>query len=75
MQQHPQSFDFSGLTVGDRIELAMALWDSVRDTVDEPLTPAQHEELNRRIAAIDAGEMPFSPWEEVKERLLAQLHK
>ncbi len=34
------------------------------------LTPAQQQELERRIAASDRGELTYSSWETVKEHLL-----
>jgi putative addiction module component (TIGR02574 family) len=66
---HP--FDFSLLSPAERILLAEDLWDSVAQEQDAPdLTPAQKEELHRRLAAADRGEMTYSPWQDVKRRLL-----
>ena len=66
---HP--FDFSRLTPAERILLAEDLWDSVTAEQDvPPLTPAQQEELQRRLAAADRGEMTYSSWQDVKRRLL-----
>jgi len=57
MTDTPPLFDFSHLTVAERIELAMKLWDSVIPHADQvPITDAQKQELDRRIA-YDAGEM------------------
>jgi putative addiction module component (TIGR02574 family) len=71
MTDKPQPFDFSHLTVAERIELAMQLWDSILPHADQvPLTEAQKQELDRRMAAYDAGDMPpGSPWEEIEQQL------
>lgn len=48
---HPL-FDFTSLTPSQRVELAMALWDSLPvDSTEPPLTDAQHAELLRRADA------------------------
>ncbi len=64
--------DIASLTPAQRILLAEALWDSVAATqTAPPLTSAQREELERRMAAADRGEMKYSSWAEVKRRLLS----
>jgi putative addiction module component (TIGR02574 family) len=69
-------FDFSHLTVDERIELAMQLWDSIHPYADQiPVTEAQMQELDRRMAAYDAGEMSCSTWDAVKRRLTALFRK
>jgi putative addiction module component (TIGR02574 family) len=66
---HP--FDFSQLTPAERILLAEDLWDSLTLEQDAPsLSAAQQEELQRRLAAADRGDMAYSPWEDVKHRIL-----
>jgi len=65
-------FDYSRLTTAERILLAEDLWDSLAaDHQSLSLTPAQQEELQRRLAAAERGEVSYSPWEEVKRRLLS----
>jgi putative addiction module component (TIGR02574 family) len=68
---HPsRPFDFSHLSPAERILLAEDLWDSVAAEQDvPPLTPEQQEELERRLALADRGEMAYSPWQDVKRRL------
>ena len=73
MQQHTEPFDFSHLTHDERIDLAMALLGSVKET--SGITKEQEAELEHRQKLMDAGQMPFSPWEEVKARLLAAIPK
>ncbi|CAN5142208.1 addiction module protein [soil metagenome] len=70
MTNSPNSFDFSELSVAERILLVQDLWDSIAAEPDAfPLTQDQEEELERRVAAADRGELRFSPWQEVKKRL------
>jgi putative addiction module component (TIGR02574 family) len=66
-----KDFDYSQLSSAERILLAQELWDSVEPEARSwPLTAEQQAEIERRIAAIDAGTMPTYPWEDVKQRLL-----
>ena len=70
MSDLTRPFDFSHLSPDERILLAEDLWDSVTAQQDAPpLTPAQKEELRRRLAAADRGEMTYSLWKDVKRRL------
>ncbi len=70
MTQSSTPFDYSQLTPKERILLAQELWDSAfNDLQDFPLTDDQMAEIERRMAAVDAGQMPTYPWEEVKQRL------
>jgi putative addiction module component (TIGR02574 family) len=63
--------DIARLSPAERILLAEDLWDSLAAGQNPPaLTPAQLEELERRLAAADRGEMTYSSWDEVKRRLL-----
>jgi len=58
--------------VPERIELAMALWDSIAEPELQdqlPLTDAQKAELDRRLAEHDRDPSRGIPWEEVQRRL------
>lgn len=71
MSSTSRPFDFSHLSPAERILLAEDLWDSVTGDQDAPpLTSSQMEELHRRLAASDRGETTYSPWADVKRRLL-----
>ncbi|MEO2089600.1 MAG: addiction module protein [Gemmataceae bacterium] len=63
--------DISKLTPAECILLAEELWERARACPEAVPVPAEHlEEINRRIAAIDAGEMPpGDDWEIVRARL------
>jgi putative addiction module component (TIGR02574 family) len=63
-----RELDISHLTPAERLQLIDKLWDSLSDK-DIPVPPEHMEELNRRLEAEARGEMTFSPWEEVKQRL------
>lgn len=59
------------LSPADRLDLLGELWDSIAAEPDQvPVTDAQKQDLDRRIAAIDANPTAGSSWEEVKARLL-----
>jgi putative addiction module component (TIGR02574 family) len=49
-----------------RAELAAELLASLEGPADPD---AERAEIERRIAAIEAGTMPLEPWEEVRRRI------
>jgi len=60
------------LSVSERIILAEQLWDSVlhqEDTIE--LTENQQLELDRRMQAYQADNNIGSPWQDVKNRVIA----
>jgi putative addiction module component (TIGR02574 family) len=60
------------LSAGDRIEIAMALWDSLAAPERETqlaLTPEQEAELDRRLAEHIANPASAIPWDEVRRKL------
>lgn len=67
-------FDISRLTPAECILLAEQLWEQARVHAEAiPVTPAQLEELNHRLDALEEGTMdPGEPWEAVRERLWGQ---
>lgn len=61
------------LPPADRVEIALALWDSLDDTeVDAllPLTEEQKAELDRRTAEHERDPDSAVPWEQVRRELL-----
>ena len=61
------------LTIAERILLVEEIWDSIAETPEAvPITAAQQEELDRRLAAYEADPKAGSSWEEVKARLRGQ---
>jgi putative addiction module component (TIGR02574 family) len=60
------------LSASDRIEIAMALWDSLAETDRDAqlaLTPEQEAELDRRLAEHIANPASAIPWDEVRRKL------
>ena len=58
-----------GLSVGEKIELLDLLWESLEAEIP-PLTQAQRDELDYRIARHEQNPADVIPWEQVKARLL-----
>ena len=68
--------EFRKLSVTERIQLVEDIWDSI--AVDSPdavqLTPAQREEIQRRLQAHDADPSTAVPWEQVRSELFKRNH-
>ncbi len=57
----------------DRIRLVQAIWDTIAADQDHPdLTEAQKQELDRRIAELDASPENVLTWEEIKAHVRSQ---
>jgi putative addiction module component (TIGR02574 family) len=52
-----------------RAELASELLASLDGPADPNAEKAWDDEIERRIAAIEAGTMPLEPWERVRQRI------
>lgn len=62
------------LTPGERLDLAVALWESVEGEARQPaLSARQRELLLERIAEDDESPNEGAPWLEVKRKILAAL--
>jgi putative addiction module component (TIGR02574 family) len=58
------------LSVEDRIQLVEAIWDSISEHPDSlPITDAQREELDRRLAEHRRNPQDARPWSEVRDSL------
>lgn len=60
------------LSARERVEIAMALWESLTDVEREAelaLTPEQEAELDRRLAEHIANPGSAIPWDEVRRKL------
>lgn len=65
-----KTVDIASLSVSERIQLAEELWDSVAIIdADIPLTPAQIEELDRRLDDLERNPDAGVPWDVVRTRL------
>jgi putative addiction module component (TIGR02574 family) len=61
------------LPVEERLKLVEALWESVAECPEAlALTPAQKQELDRRLTAYERDPDAGVPWAELKHRLLAR---
>ena len=58
------------MSVAERVQLAQDVWDSVVvDSSKLPLTDAQRQELDRRLASYRADPTAGSSWELVRARI------
>jgi putative addiction module component (TIGR02574 family) len=60
------------LPASQRVEIAMALWESLTEAEREAelaLTPEQEAELDRRLAEHVANPGSAIPWDEVRRKL------
>lgn len=63
-------FDFTKLSIAERIQLAEDLWDSIpSEGADLPLTEAQKAELDRRLEDLEHDPNAGESWEVVRARL------
>ncbi len=56
------------LSPAERLDLIEELWDSL-DDADVPVSPAQQDELDRRLASADADLARGKTWEQVEAGL------
>jgi putative addiction module component (TIGR02574 family) len=62
------------LSVEDRLTLAEQLWDSIAEQLNGlPLSPAQQQEVDRRLAAHRTNPQAAIPWEQVEAEARARL--
>jgi len=60
----------SRLEIAERIELVEAIWETLSaDPHSLPVSPAHQEELDRRLADLEAHPDAGSSWAKVRERL------
>jgi len=61
------------LSAEDRLRLIDALWESVPPDADVPLHEDWAPELERRVAALEAGESPTVAWTRIRDEALARI--
>jgi len=66
--------DASELSERDRATLAGLLIESLEAEPDADVEAAWSDEIKRRVADIDSGNVETIPWEEVRRRLLDRLN-
>ena len=58
------------LSVTERLALVQEIWDSIAAIPDQlPLTEAQKQEMDRRLADLDANPNNVLTWQEIKDRI------
>lgn len=68
------AFDFTKLSIAERIQLAEDLWESIPEGgADVPLTEAQKAELDHRLEDLERNPDAGEPWEIVRARLYERL--
>lgn len=73
MRPDSEQFDYRSLPLAERILLAQEILDSVvAESHGDLFTRGQLEEIDRRVAAADAGALVAEPWEAVHARLSAR---
>jgi putative addiction module component (TIGR02574 family) len=66
--------DASELPERDRATLAGLLIESLEADAEPDVQAAWSDEIQRRVADLDAGSVETIPWEEVRRRLLDRLN-
>jgi len=61
------------LSAEDRLRLIDALWELVPPEADLPLHEDWAPELERRVAAIEAGAATTVPWTTIRDEALARI--
>ena len=68
--KHISVADVIALPVAERLRLVEVIWDSIAEVPEQlELSPAQAQELDRRLAAFEKDPTQGSPWQEVRARL------
>jgi putative addiction module component (TIGR02574 family) len=66
--------EIESLSIDDRLRIVEAIWDSIAvESENLPLTEAQRQELERRLADHDANPDDGIPWDAVKAHTLKRL--
>ena len=71
-----QTLGIDRLSVPERLALVQEIWDSIAVEVEKaPITKAQRQEIDRRLAAHKAHPQAAIPWEQVEAEALARLRR
>jgi putative addiction module component (TIGR02574 family) len=62
-----------GLSDNDRAKIAGALLESLEPAPEADVETAWRQEVAARVAALEAGGVTTTPWEEIRDRFLARL--
>lgn len=65
------AIDVNAMEPEERLRLIGDLWDSLSESPEDVgLTPAQREELDRRLDRLESGKAKLVSWDELKSRLV-----
>ena len=71
-----KSLGIDRLPVEERLSFVEDIWDgAAADSAALPLTDAQRDELDRRLAEHEANPDDVVPWEELRESMTERLKK
>lgn len=75
MRRHADTVLREALTLpeSERAEIAGALLESLEPEPEADVEMAWRQEVAVRVAALEAGEVETTPWEEIREGFLARL--
>ena len=69
-----QTLGIDRMSVEDRPALVQEIWESTAlEAERSPLTEAQRQEVDRRLAAHEANPDAATPWEQVEAEVMAQV--
>ncbi len=70
------SLGIDRLSAAERIQLVQEIWESLAADVEQDLiTESQRNELDRRLAALDANPDNVVSWEDVEARARARFQR
>lgn len=69
------SLGIDRLSPAERLRLISEIWDSLPEQAPPKLTDEQSQELDRRIALMDANPAALLPWAEVEARVLGKIRE
>ena len=76
MPANLQTLGIDRWSVDDRLVLVQEIWDSIAVEAERsPLTAAQRQEVDRRLAAHRANPGAAIPWEQVEAEVMARLQR
>ena len=75
MKRHAEVILKEALTLPeeDRIQIAGALLESLEPAPEADVEEAWRQEVAVRVAALDAGEVETTPWDQIRDRFLARI--
>jgi putative addiction module component (TIGR02574 family) len=69
------AFDYSHLTIAERLQLVEELWDSIAADADAealPLTDAERALIDERLADLSANPAAGRPWADVRAGIVGK---